>query len=222
MDIKLIVEAGAMKPGPALSQKLGPAGVNVNQVITKVNEATKKFAGMKVPVTVEVDMDTKALNVLVSSPAASELLKKEVKAEKGSGAASKVKVGNLSIEQIIGVAKAKHPNLLARTLKSAVKSVVGTCVSLGILVENKSPNEVQQEIDEGKYDGEINSEKTETSPEKLAELEKYFSELKTGQDKIAKQEEAAKAAAEANVAKASAKAAAAPAKPAAKAPAKKK
>ncbi len=217
MDIKLIVEAGAMKPGPALSQKLGPAGVNVNQVITKVNEATKKFQGMKVPVTVEVDMDTKALNVLVSSPAASELLKKEVHAEKGSGAASKVKVGNLSIEQIIGIAKAKHPNLLARSLKSAVKSVVGTCVSLGILVESKSPNEVQQEIDEGKYDGEINSEKTEASPEKLAELEKYFSELKSGQDKLAKQEEAAKAAAEANVAKASAKAAAAPAKPAAKA-----
>jgi len=219
MDIKLLVEAGAMKPGPALSQKLGPTGVNVNQVITKVNEATKKFAGMKVPVTVEIDMDTKALNVVVSSPAASELLKKEVKAEKGSGAASKVKVGNLSIEQIIGIAKAKHPDLLARTFKAAVKSVVGTCVSLGILVESKSPAEVQQEIDEGKYDLEINSEKMETSPEKLAELEAYFSELKSGQDKLAKQEEAAKAAAEANVAKAATKAAA-PAT--AKAPAKKK
>ena len=218
MDIKLLVEAGAMKPGPALSQKLGPTGVNVNQVITKVNEATKKFSGMKVPVTVEIDMGTKELHVHVSSPAASELLKKEVKSEKGSGAASKTKIGNISIEQAISVAKAKHPNLLARTLKSAVKSVVGTCVSLGILVESKSPNEVQQEIDEGKYDKEINSEKTETSPEKLAELEAYFSELRSGQEKLAKQEEAAKAAAEANVAKAATKIAApAPvAKPAAK------
>jgi len=217
MDIKLLVEAGAMKPGPALSQKLGPAGVNVNQVITKVNEATKKFAGMKVPVTVEIDMDTKAITVHVSSPAASELLKKEVKAEKGSGAASKVKVGNLSIEQIISIAKEKHPDLLARTFKAAVKSVVGTCVSLGILVESKSPMEVQQEIDEGKYDKEIDSEKTVASPEKLVELEKYFSDLKSGQDKIAKQEEAAKAAAEANVAKAATKTAApVAAKPAAK------
>jgi len=208
MDIKLLVEAGAMKPGPALSQKLGPTGVNVNQVITKVNEATKKFSGMKVPVTVEIDMDTKQITAHVSSPAASELLKKEVKSEKGSGTASKTKIGNLSIEQIIGIAKAKHPNLLARTLKSAVKSVVGTCVSLGILVESKSPNEIQQEIDEGKYDSEINSEKTEASPEKLSELEAYFSELKSGQDKLAKQEEAAKAAAEANVAKAATKVAA--------------
>jgi large subunit ribosomal protein L11 len=216
MDIKLIVDAGAMKPGPALSQKLGPAGVNVNQVITKVNDATKAFKGMKVPVTVEVDMDTKELTVVVSSPPASELLKKAVNAEKGSGAASKVKVGNLSIEEIISIARTKHPNLLARTLKSAVKAIVGTCVSLGILIESKSPAEVQQEIDDGKYDSEINSEKTEPSQDKKSELDRYFLDLKTGQDRMIKQEEAAKAVAQENVAKATAKAAAAPAKAPAK------
>ena len=40
MQIKLLVDGGAMKPGPALSQKLGPLGIPVNNVIHKVNEAT--------------------------------------------------------------------------------------------------------------------------------------------------------------------------------------
>ena len=47
MNIKLLVEGGEMKPGPALSQKLGPAGININQVIQKINDATKNFPGMK-------------------------------------------------------------------------------------------------------------------------------------------------------------------------------
>ena len=197
MDIKLLVDAGAMKPGPALSQKLGPTGINVNQVITKVNDATKQFSGMKVPVTVELDIGTKEITVHVSSPPASELLKKEIGVEKGSGTASKTKVGDVSIEQVISIAKTKYPNLLSRTLKAAVKEIVGTCVSLGILVENKSPMEVQTEIDEGKYDTEINEEKTETPAEKKVEIDKFFAKIKGEQEKLARQEEAAKAAAEA-------------------------
>jgi ribosomal protein L11 len=43
MQIKLLVEGGAMKPGPALSQKLGPAGIPINKVIVNVIEATKDF-----------------------------------------------------------------------------------------------------------------------------------------------------------------------------------
>ncbi len=197
MQIKLLVEAGQMKPGPALSQKLGPTGINVNQVITKVNDATKKFEGMKVPVELDIDVSTKEIEVKVSSPPASGLLKKELKIDKGSGNPVKTKVGNLSIEQVISIAIAKHPNLLAKTLKSAVKEIVGTCVSLGVLVENKSPAEVEKEIDAGKYDDEILHEKTEVSEAKKNKIEKFFAEVKASQEKLQKQEEAAKAAAEA-------------------------
>ncbi len=196
MQIKLLVEGGAMQPGPALSQKLGPAGINLGQVISKVNDATKSFKGLKVPVELEVDLGTKTFEVKVFSPPASELLKKELGVEKGSGTQKKLYAANASIEQIISVAKQKMSNLLAKDLKSAVKSIVGTCTSLGILVESKSPVEVGREIDEGKYDKEINEEKTETSPEKRAELDKYFSEVKDKQQKIIQQEEAAAKAAE--------------------------
>ncbi|KHO45009.1 50S ribosomal protein L11 [Candidatus Pacearchaeota archaeon CG1_02_30_18] len=183
MNIKLLVEGGAMKPGPALSQKLGPAGIPINKVIEKVNQETISFKGMQVPVEIEVDTKTKSFEVKVFSPPVSGLLKKETGITKGSGLQKKSKVGNLSIEQIISVAKAKRSNLLCKDLKSAVKTVVGSCVSLGIIVESMNPVEVEKLIDEGKYDKEIKAEKTETSEEKKNELKEFFSKLKEEQDK---------------------------------------
>jgi len=195
MIIKLLVEGGEMKPGPTLSQKLGPAGINMNQVLQKINESTESFKGLKVPVELDVDVGTKTFEVKVFSPPVSELLKRELKIEKGSGTQKKQFAGNASIEQIISVAKTKFSNMLCKDLKSAVKTVAGTCVSLGVLIENKSPIEVEQEIDEGKYNKEIKEEKTKTSEEKKKQLDAYFSEIKSQQDRVLKQEQAAKEAA---------------------------
>jgi large subunit ribosomal protein L11 len=195
MNIKLLVEGGGMKPGPALSQKLGPAGIPLNDVISKVNEATKDFQGIKVPVELDVNVSTKTFEIKVFSPPVSELLKKELGITKSSGLQKKMQVGNASIEQIISVAKTKFPNLLCNDLKSAVKTVLGSCVSGGILVESKFAVEVEEEIDQGKYDNEIKKEKTETPPEKKKELGDYFNKLKSEQDKVLKKEKAEKDAA---------------------------
>jgi len=195
MQIKLLVDGGSMQPGPALSQKLGPAGINVGEVISKVNDATKDFKGMKLPVELDIDMNTKKIDVKVFSPPVSELLKRELKIEKGSGMQKKMYAGNASIEQIISVAKTKFPGLLCNDLKSAVKTIAGTCVSLGILIENKPASEIEQDIDDGKYDSEINEEKTETPEDKKVKLGEFFSEIKGKQEQIIKQEEAAKEAA---------------------------
>lgn len=209
MQIKLLVEGGAMKPGPALSQQLGPIGVNVGKVITRVNEVTQGFKGLKVPVELEVDVSTKNFEIKVFSPPVSELLKKELGLEKGSGEQIKTKVANASIEQIISVAKTKFPNLLCKNLKLAVKTVVGTCTTLGILVENKNAKEVEEDIETGKYDKEILEEITETPLEKKERLAKYFAIIKDAQEKQKAAEAAAAAAAEAEkeaAAKASAEA----------------
>ncbi len=222
MQIKLLVDGGSMKPGPALSQKLGPVGIPINLVITKVNEATKSFEGIQVPVELTVDPTTRDFEVKVFSPPVSGLLKKELKIEKGSGAQKKIKIANASIEQIISIAKTKFQNLLSNDFKSAVKTIVGTCVSLGILIENKPAVEVEKEIDEGKYDKEINAMKTETPSSKKKELDEYFAKIKKEQDKLLQQEQAAKESAEAaKAAEAPAAAATAAAKPAEKTPAKK-
>lgn len=194
MKIKLLIEGGDLKPNPGLSQKLGPVGLNMGQVIQKVNESTNDFKGLKVPVELSVDVNTKEFDVKVFSPPVSGLLKKETGIEKGSGSQKKIQVANASIEQIISVAKSKFPDMLSKDLKSAVKSVVGTCVALGILIENKDPKEIQEEILQGKYDKEIINGKTETSEEKKKELEEFFSSVKEKQEEILKQEQAAKEA----------------------------
>ncbi|MEK6830312.1 MAG: 50S ribosomal protein L11 [Nanoarchaeota archaeon] len=195
MQIKLLIEGGNMEPGPALSQKLGPIGINISQVIKKVNDFTKNFTGLKVPVELDVDPSTKEFEIKVFSPPVSELLKKELGIAKGSGMQKKITMYNASIEQIISVAKTKLPNMLSKNLKAAVKTVVGTCGTLGVLVENKSALEVEREIEDGKYDNEINKEITQTPPEKRRKLDEYFFEIKEKQEKVLKQEQAAKEAA---------------------------
>jgi large subunit ribosomal protein L11 len=121
-------------------------------VVTKINDLTKDYAGMKVPVKVSVDVENKAFEVSVGTPTASALIVSELKIEKGSGTPNTAKVGDLTMEQVVRIAKIKRPELLAHTLKGAAKEMLGTCVSMGVTVEGKDPREVQKEIDEGKYE----------------------------------------------------------------------
>jgi len=150
--IEALVAGGQATAGPPLGPALGPLGLNVMTVVNKINELTKDFSGMKVPVKIIVDVETKEFEVEVGTPTASALIIKELKIEKGSGDPGKEKVGNLSFEQVVKIAKMKRPELLAKDLKGAVKEILGSCVSMGVTVEGKDPKEVQKEIDEGKYD----------------------------------------------------------------------
>ncbi|MCD6241024.1 50S ribosomal protein L11 [Candidatus Bathyarchaeota archaeon] len=150
--IEALVPGGQATAGPPLGPALGPLGVNVMAIVNKINELTKDFGGMKVPVKIIVDVDTKEFEVEVGTPTTSALIVKELGIEKGSGDPGKQKVGNLTIQQVIKIAKMKSSELLAKNLKKAAKEILGSCVSMGVTVENKDPREVQREIDEGKYD----------------------------------------------------------------------
>ena len=159
--VEVMVEGGKATAAPPLGPALGPMGINIGQVVAKINEKTKAFAGMKVPVKVIIDKDTKAFDITVGTPPTSQLLKKEAGIEKGSGNPKEDKVADVLIEQIIKIAKMKESNLLGKTLKQKVKEIIGTCNSMGILVEGKLPIEATKEVNEGKYDAEIKAEKTE-------------------------------------------------------------
>jgi large subunit ribosomal protein L11 len=150
--VELIVAGGQATAGPPLGPALGPLGLNIMAVVTKINELTHDYAGMKVPVKVNVNTEDKTFEVTVGVPTSSALLVSELKIEKGSGTPNTVKAGDAKIEQIVRIAKIKRPELLARTLKGAAKEIIGTCVSVGVTVEGKDPREVQREIDEGNYD----------------------------------------------------------------------
>ncbi len=185
-----------MTPGPAVAQQLGPMGINMGQVISDVNTATSGFKGVTVPVHLNVDPATKEVSIKVLSPPTSELIKKELGIEKASGARLKQRVGNFAIEQVIGVSKAKHASMLSNEFVSTVKSVIGTCQALGVLVESKEAPEVLQEIEEGKYKEEIEAQKTDIDPEKQKELDSYFAGIAEEQEAVKKAEEAEKAAEE--------------------------
>ncbi len=83
ITIPALVEGGKASAGPPLGPALGPLGVNINQIIAAINEQTKEFKGITVPVKVIVDKDTKQFEVAIGSPPVSALIKKELGIEKG-------------------------------------------------------------------------------------------------------------------------------------------
>jgi len=154
--ISSLVTGGEASAGPPLGPALGPMGVNILQIITAINEQTKEFQGMKIPVTVSVDADTKKWEIEVGIPSASALLLKEAGIQKGSGTSGTEWVGEVSADMIAKIAKVKLETSYASSLKSVAKQIVGTCVSLGIKVEGKTPKEFTAEINEGKWDSKLN------------------------------------------------------------------
>ena len=153
--IDALVDGGKASAGPPLGPSLGPLGVNIMQVINAINDKTKAFEGMKVPVTVVVDSTTKKFDIIVGTPPASALILKQLNIEKGSGTPNTNKVGNLTIEQAVLVAKQKEGSLLGKNLKMRVKEVMGTCVSMGVTVEGMDPREAQKRVSAGEFDDRI-------------------------------------------------------------------
>ncbi len=150
--ISTLVTGGQASAGPPLGPALGPLGVNIMEVINAINDKTKDFEGMKVPVTVLVDPDTKKWNIEIGIPSASALILKEAGIQKGSGTSGTDWVADIGIDSILKVAKTKSDASYASSIKSVAKSVIGTCVSLGIKIEGKTPKEITAEINDGKWD----------------------------------------------------------------------
>ena len=151
-QVEALLNGGEATAGPPLGPALGPLGVNVLQIVNRINELTKAYAGMKVPVRVVVDIDTKEFDVEIGTPTTSALIVKELGIQKGSGNPKTEKVGNLTMEQVSKIAAMKMPGSYAKSAKTAAKEVMGTCMSLGITIEGKDPRDAQKELDQGKWD----------------------------------------------------------------------
>ena len=153
--ISSLVTGGEASAGPPLGPAIGPMGVNIMQVIEAINEKTKEFKGMKIPVTVSVDADTKEWEIEVGIPSASALLLKEAGIQKGSSTSGTEWAGDITADSIVKVANVKLETSYASSLKSVAKQIVGTCVSLGIKIEGKTPKEFTAEINDGKWDSKF-------------------------------------------------------------------
>lgn len=148
--IETMVEAGNASAGPPLGPALGPIGININEVINAINEKTSDLKGMKIPIKVIIDTETKKFEIKLGSPPTSALIKKELNLEKGTQDGTSV--GNLSLNQLMRIVNMKRDSLLANDIKGAVKEVAGTCGSLGVTVEGISAKDFTSELNSGKFD----------------------------------------------------------------------
>lgn len=162
--VKVIVEGGKANAGPPLGPSLATTGIKIQEVVDAINEKTKDFDGIKVPVTVVIDPATKKYEIAVGRPSLSEMIKKELNVKKLAKAPFNVYEKeevkeefneSLTFDQVVKLARMKMEDMKTDDLKIAVKQVIGTCVSAGVYIEEKRPKEIMEEVNEGKWDEKI-------------------------------------------------------------------
>jgi large subunit ribosomal protein L11 len=159
--IEMLVEAGKATPGPTTAPRISAYKLNTGEIFKQINEKTKEYSGMKVPVKLIIDKKDHSYEIVIGTPPVSSLIKKELGIEKAKiteeeKAAGKTTTGNLTFEQVVKIAKIKQEELLGKDFKAIVKQVVGAANSLtGVQIEGKRPKEIIKEIDEGKWDDQI-------------------------------------------------------------------
>lgn len=152
--IPTVIEGGKATAGPPLGPMLGPTGINIQQLIADLNKQTSAFSGIKVPVKVIVNKESKTWRFEIGAPATGELIKKELGIEKGrkGGPDDPKIVGDLPFEKLVKVAKAKSTSTLAKNVKATANEVLGSCVSLGVTVNGKDPREIRKALLKGEFD----------------------------------------------------------------------
>lgn len=132
--VKLQIPAGKATPAPPVGTALGPHGVNIMQFTKEFNAKTADQAGLIIPVVLTVYQD-RSFTFITKTPPVPVLIKKKLGIESGSKVPNKIKVGNLTKEQVREIAEMKMPDLNAATIEAAISMVKGTARSMGITVE---------------------------------------------------------------------------------------
>lgn len=129
--VKLQIAAGAATPAPPVGPAIAPHGLNIMEFCQKFNAATKEMAGFKIPIEVTIYED-RTYSFILKQPPASELIKKALGIEKGSGTPNKTKVAKITKAQLRQIAEKKMPDLNANDIEAAMKIIAGTAKNMGI------------------------------------------------------------------------------------------
>ncbi len=130
-NIKLQIPAGKANPAPPVGPALGQHGVNIMEFCKAFNAKTQNQGEMIIPVVITVYHD-RSFTFVTKTPPAADLLRKASGIIKGSGIPNKEKVGKVTAAQVREIAQTKLPDLNARSLEAAIKTVEGTARSMGI------------------------------------------------------------------------------------------
>jgi len=129
--IKLQVPAGKANPSPPVGPALGQHGVNIMGFCKEFNARTQKDMGMIIPVVITVYAD-RSFTFVTKTPPASDLIKKALKIESGSGTPNRIKVGKLTQAQLREIAEKKLPDLYDYDVETAMRTIAGTARSMGV------------------------------------------------------------------------------------------
>lgn len=132
--IKLNLPAGEATPAPPVGPALGQHGLPIMDFIKAYNEQTAAKKGQIIPVVITVHED-RTFSFITKLPPVSELIKKELKLEKGSSTTGREEVGKLTKNQIEKIAQEKMADLNTEDLEAAKKIVEGTAKSMGVKIE---------------------------------------------------------------------------------------
>lgn len=132
--IKLQIPGGAANPSPPVGPALGQHGLNIMEFCKAYNAKTADQKGTVIPVIITVYSD-RSFTFITKTPPASVLLLKAAKIEKGSGEPNKNKVASVSMQQVEEIAQLKLPDLTAKDIEAAKRSILGTARSMGIEVK---------------------------------------------------------------------------------------
>jgi large subunit ribosomal protein L11 len=132
--VKLQLPSGQATPSPPVGPVLAPYGINPVEFTKNFNAQTQAQAGLVVTVVVTCYAD-RSYSFVVKSPPASILLKQAAKIAKGSGEPNKDKVGTVTESQVREIAQTKIEDLNTDDIEAAMRMVMGTARSMGIVVE---------------------------------------------------------------------------------------
>lgn len=133
--IKLQVPAGKANPSPPIGPALGQRGLNIMEFCKAFNIKTQNLElGLRIPVVITVFAD-KSFTFIIKTPPVTILIKKAACIQKGSAKPHTDKVGKITWKQAEEIAIQKRPDLTASSLEAAIRSILGSARSMGIMLE---------------------------------------------------------------------------------------
>jgi len=132
--IKLQIQAGKATPAPPVGPALGQHGLNIMAFCKEYNERTASQEGFIIPAEITVYED-RSFNFVTKMPPVSDLLRRALGIEKGSGNTGSEKVGKISKDAIYEIARNKMKDLNTTDVEKAANIVAGTARSMGVEVE---------------------------------------------------------------------------------------
>lgn len=132
-NLKLRIPGGKATAGPPVGSTLGQWGLNMMDFINPFNDKTKEFAGKNVIVHIRV-FDDRTFDWVCLGQPVDDLIREELKLQKGSGRPNTEKVGPITREQLEKIANIKMKQMNAVDLEGAIKTVAGTARSMGVTI----------------------------------------------------------------------------------------